>query len=83
MLARTLLCAFAAVAGGLARQRHTLPLLLCLERAVIICFVTLLLMPELVYASVLLRVGAVEGAVGLGCILGLVRATGSELVAVR
>jgi len=80
MLTRTLALAFSATLGGLVRQRHRLPLLLCLESAVIVCFVSLVLSPELTFAAVLLGVGAVEGAVGLGCLIGLVRAEGRELV---
>jgi len=67
---------------GAVRQRHSLPLLLCLESAVIICFVSLVLWPEIMFAAILLSVGAVEGAVGLGCLVGLVRAHGQELVGV-
>ena len=83
MLTRTLLSAFLSSLGGIARQRHRLPLLLCLEGSVVICFVALVTQAELVFASILLRVGAVEGAVGLGCLVGLVRASGRELVATR
>jgi len=68
--------------AGAVRQRHSLPLLLCLESAVIICFVTLVLWPEMIFAAILLSVGAVEGAVGLGCLVGLVRAHGRELARV-
>ena len=83
MLTRTLLSAFLSSLGGIARQRHRLPLLLCLEGSVVICFVALVTQAELVFASILLRVGAVEGAVGLGCLVGLVRASGRELVTTR
>ena len=83
MLSRTLLSAFLSSVGGIARQRHRLPLLLCLEGSVVICFVALVTQAELVFASILLRVGAVEGAVGLGCLVGLVRASGRELVTTR
>jgi len=79
MLTRTLALAFGASMCGAARQRHSLPVLLCLESAVILCFVSLVLWPETMFAAVLLRVGAVEGAVGLGCLIGLVRAHGREL----
>jgi len=65
---------------GCARQVHLLPLLLCLESAVIICFVSLVLRPEIMFAAVMLGVGAAEAAVGLGCLVGLVRAHGRELV---
>jgi NADH:ubiquinone oxidoreductase subunit K len=82
MLTRTLSLAFAAALAGAVRQRHSLPLLLCLESAVIICFVTLVLWPEMIFAAILLSVGAVEGAVGLGCLVGLVRAHGRELARV-
>jgi len=82
MLTRTLALAFGAAMGGAVRQRHSLPLLLCLESAVIICFVSLVLWPEIMFAAVLLRVGAVEGAVGLGCLVGLVRAHGRELAGI-
>ena len=34
------------------------------------------------FAAILLSVGAVEGAVGLGCLVGLVRAHGRELASV-
>ena len=81
MLTRTLAMAFGASLAGAVRQRHRLPLLLCLESAVIVCFVSLVLWPEMLFAAVLLRVGAVEGAVGLGCLVGLVRAHGRELIA--
>ena len=83
MLTRTLLAAFLRSMGGITRQRHRLPLLLCLESSVVICFVALVARAELVFASILLRVGAVEGAVGLGCLVGLVRASGRELVTTR
>ena len=82
MLTRTLALAFGASLAGAVRQRHSLPLLLCLESAVIVCFVSLVLWPEMVFGAVLLRVGAVEGAVGLGCLVGLVRAHGRELAAI-
>ena len=83
MLTRTLLSAFLSSLGGITRQRHRLPLLLCLEGSVVICFVALVTQAELVFASILLRVGAVEGAMGLGCLVGLVRASGRELVTTR
>ena len=79
MLSRAVLVAFLGAMLGITRQRHSLPLLLCLERAVVICFVVLVGRAELVFASILLRIGAVEGAVGLGCLVGLVRARGREL----
>jgi len=82
MLTRTLALAFGASLAGAVRQRHSLPLLLCLESAVIVCFVSLVLWPEMMFAAVLLRVGAVEGAVGLGCLVGLVRSHGRELAAI-
>jgi len=79
-LTRTLVLAFGAACVGTQRQRHSLPLLLCLESAVIVCFVTLVLLPEILFAAVLVGVGAVEGAVGLGCVVGMLRAHGRELV---
>jgi len=82
MLTRTLALAFGAAMAGAVRQRHSLPLLLCLESVVIICFVCLVLCPEVIFAAILLSVGAVEGAVGLGCLVGLVRAHGRELASV-
>ena len=80
MIARTLLLAFGACLAGCVRQSHSLPLLLCLESAVILCFVSLVLQPEIMFAVVLLAVGATEAAVGMGCLVGLVRAHGRELV---
>ena len=65
---------------GAARQVHGLPVLLCLESAVIVCFVALVLRPEVLFAAVFLSTGAVEGAIGLGCLIGLVRARGRGLV---
>lgn len=81
-MTRTLIVAALASVVGLRRQKHSLPLLLCLERVVVVCFVTLVGRAELRFAAVLLAVGAVEGAVGLGCVVGLVRAVGRELVTV-
>jgi len=80
MMTRTLALAFGAALVGAARQAHRLPLLLCLESSVIICFVSLVLQPEILFAAVLLSIGAVEGAVGLGCLVGIVRALGREQV---
>jgi len=74
------LALFAAMCG-LCRQVHSLPVLLCLEGSVIICYVSMVAQAELVFAAVLLRVGAVEGAVGLACLVGLVRAAGRGRVA--
>jgi len=82
MVTRTLLVAFCARLVGVRRQKHRLPVLLCLERTVIICFVSLVLASELGFAAILLAIGAVEGAVGLGCVVGLTRAGGRAAVSV-
>jgi len=80
MLTRALTLRICAVCAGATRQTHGLPLLLCLESAVILCFVSLVLKHELMFGVVLLRIGAVEGAVGLACLVGLVRRHGVGIV---
>jgi len=82
MLSRALTLRFFSTVAGAARQPHILPLLLCLESAVIVCYVSLMLRPDILFAAVLLRIGAVEGAVGLGCLVGLVRARGRGRLAI-
>jgi len=80
MIARALTLRLGAALVGAARQVHGLPVLLCLESAVIVCFVTLILRPEVLFAAVFLSTGAVEGAMGLRCLIGLVRSSGRDLV---
>jgi len=82
MVAWALVVGMVARAVGLGIQKHGLPVLLCLESRVIICFVALALGPDVRFAAVLLAIGATERAVGLGCVVGVVRASGHTLVGV-
>lgn len=79
-MTRTLTLGFAAALVGTARQVHGLTVLLCLESVVIICFVSLLLRSDHIFAAILLSIGAVEAAVGIRCLVGLVRGGGTDRV---
>lgn len=68
---------------ALTKKNHRLSILLILERIVLITLIALVIRSEIIFSVCYLRVGACEAAVGLSCLVGLVRFCGKEYVRMR
>lgn len=64
----------------LARKTHSLSVLLTLEGLVMLTLLSLVAHSDLLFSVCFLRIGACEAAVGLSCLVGLVRLRGQEQV---
>lgn len=62
------------------KKNRVLRLLLTLECMVLLMFITLCFTRELYFAVIFLRVGACEAAIGLGCLVGLIRFGGQRFI---
>ena len=62
------------------KKNRVLRLLLTLECMVLLIFITLCFISELYFAVIFLRVGACEAAIGLGCLVGLIRLGGQSYI---
>ena len=62
------------------KKNNVLSLLLTLECVVLFLFIILCFLDELYFRVIFLRVGACEAAVGLGCLVGLIRLAGQNYV---
>lgn len=62
------------------KKKNVLSLLLTLECIILFLFIILVFSRELFFSVIFLRVGACEGAVGLGCLVGLIRCTGQGIL---
>ena len=65
---------------SLSRKAHSLAVLLTLEGLVILTLLSLVAHNDILFSVCFLRIGACESAVGLACMVGLVRLRGHELV---
>lgn len=63
---------------ALIKKNHSLSILLTLERIVLVTLIALVIRSEIIFSVCYLRVGACEAAVGLSCLVGLVRFCGKE-----
>lgn len=63
-----------------SRKAHSLAVLLTLEALVILTLLSLVAQSDLLFSVCFLRIGACEAAVGLSCMVGLVRLRGQEHV---
>lgn len=63
-----------------ARKAHSLAVLLTLEGLVMLTLLSLVAHSDLLFSVCFLRIGACEAAVGLSCMVGLVRLRGQEQV---
>lgn len=73
-----LLCLFLSV----FLKTRVLSVLLCLEALVLVGVLILVCHTELIFRVCFVRVGACERAVGLACLVSLVRAQGSSMLVV-
>jgi len=62
------------------RKAHSLAVLLTLEGLVMLTLLSLVAHSDLLFSVCFLRIGACEAAVGLSCMVGLVRLRGHEQV---
>ena len=69
-------CILLGVMGLLKKKNDLLGLLLNLESLVLLIFIWFTINVELFFASLFLRVGACEAAVGLGILVRYIRNTG-------
>jgi len=65
---------------SLTRKAHALAVLLTLEGLVMLTLLALVSHRDLLFSVCFLRVGACEAAVGISCMVGLVRLRGQEQV---
>ena len=65
---------------SLARKTHSLAVLLTLEGLVMLTLLALIAHRDLIFSVCFLSIGACEAAVGLSCMVGLVRLRGQEQV---
>ena len=65
---------------SLARKTHSLAVLLTLEGIVMLTLLALIAHSDLIFSVCFLSIGACEAAVGLSCMVGLVRLRGQEQV---
>ena len=75
-----LVCFFILFASFRKKKNNVLSLLLTLECVVLFLFIMLCFLDELYFRVIFLRVGACEAAVGLGCLVGLIRLVGQNYV---
>jgi len=62
------------------KKKNVLSLLLTLECMVLFMFIILCFSRELFFSVIFLSVGACEAAVGLGCLVGLIRLVGQSYI---
>nr|AKS04024.1 NADH dehydrogenase subunit 4L [Parasagitta setosa] len=65
---------------ALMKKNHSLSILLTLESIVLVTLMALVVRSEMMFSVCYLSVGACEAAVGLSCLVGLVRFCGKEYV---
>ena len=65
---------------SLSRKTHSLAVLLTLEGIVMLTLLALIAHSDLIFSVCFLSIGACEAAVGLSCMVGLVRLRGQEQV---
>lgn len=63
---------------GTFLKTSTLSVLLCLEALVVVCVLILVQHSELMFRVCFICIGACESAVGLGCLVSLVRRQGDQ-----
>lgn len=80
MLLKGALSAAFLLIVSLIRKMHTLAILLTLESFVMMALLAILTSSDLLFSVVYLSVGACEAAVGLSCMVGLVRLRGKEYI---
>ena len=73
-----LLGSFVLISRFNKKKNNVLSLLLTLECIVLLLFISLCFISELYFAVIFLRVGACEAAIGLGCLVGLIRFVGQR-----
>ena len=81
MVVKFRLICFLVLFGRFSKKKNNvLRLLLTLECVVLFLFIILCFLNELYFRVIFLRVGACEAAVGLGCLVGLIRLVGQNFV---
>lgn len=65
---------------GTFLKTSMLSVLLCLEALVVVCVLVLVQHSELLFSVCFISIGACERAVGLGCLVSLVRSQGSQFL---
>ena len=73
-----LICFLVLIASLRKKKNNVLRLLLTLECIVLFLFIVLCFLGEIYFRVIFLRVGACEAAVGLGCLVGLIRLAGQN-----
>ena len=73
-----LICFLVLIASLRKKKNNVLRLLLTLECVVLFLFIVLCFLGEIYFSVIFLRVGACEAAVGLGCLVGLIRLAGQN-----
>jgi len=81
MLIKSAFIGAALVLLSFTRKAHSLAVLLTLEGLVILTLLALVAHRDLLFSVCFLRIGACEAAVGLSCLVGLVRLQGHEVQA--
>ena len=71
---------FILLASFRGKKKNVLSLLLTLECMVLFIFILLCFSRELFFSVIFLSVGACEAAVGLGCLVGLIRLAGQSFI---
>lgn len=73
-----LICFTVLIASLRKKKNNVLRLLLTLECLVLFLFIVLCFLGEIYFRVIFLSVGACEAAVGLGCLVGLIRLAGQN-----
>ena len=73
-----LICFIVLIASLSKKKNNVLRLLLTLECVVLFLFIVLCFLGEIYFSVIFLSVGACEAAVGLGCLVGLIRLAGQN-----
>ena len=75
-----LICFLVLITRLRKKKNNVLRLLLTLECMVLFLFIVLCFLGEIYFSVIFLRVGACEAAVGLGCLIGLIRLAGQNYI---
>lgn len=82
MWLKLLLVSSMCVVIAIFSKNRYLSILLCLEALVLIGVLVLIIQSELMFRVIFISVGACESAVGLACLVGIVRHQGSAQLTV-
>ena len=82
MYLKCLICLLLCLFLSVFLKNRVLSVLLCLETLVLVGVLVLVGHSELIFSVCFVRVGACERAVGLACLVSLVRAQGTSFIMV-